>query len=100
MVLGQEFEINEKSVTAIFEHDSVSKSDLYYKINKWIAKNYNSAQDVIQMSDEESGNIILKGISEIQYNNPLKYLYPKNGYIPTILNLKFNHTLDVGVKDN
>lgn len=99
-LIGQEFQITDKTVTAIFQHDSIKKTDLFYKINKWIAKNYNSAQDVIQMSNEESGNIILKGNSKILYTNQFKILYPNNKLSTNLVELKFNHQLEINVKDN
>lgn len=73
---AQDWKVAEKSVTAIFNVDK-SKSDLFTSINKWISINYNSAQNVIQMNDAESGTIIIKGINEVIYSNLLgKLLAP------------------------
>ena len=41
--------------------DSVGKDMIYATIYEWFALNYNSANDVIQMSDKEEGIIIAKG---------------------------------------
>ena len=53
----------------IIKADSVSKTELFVVINDWFASNYNSANDVIQMSDKDAGIIIGKG--------SLKYSYGK-----------------------
>ena len=100
LALGQNFEVNEKTVSGIFEQDSITKTELFYKINKWIDINYNSAQDVIQLSNEESGNIILKGISKIKYSNPSKIVYPNFKSTPSFIDLQFNHQLEINIKDN
>jgi len=42
--------------------DSTFKqSNLFYNANEWIAENFRSAKDVIQMSDKDAGIIIIKG---------------------------------------
>jgi hypothetical protein len=49
--------------------DSIGKSQLYLKIYEWFASNFNSANDVIQMSDKEAGVIIGNGIMNYKYEN-------------------------------
>lgn len=97
---GQEFTSQEKSIVGIFKAEEKTKADIFALINKWIAINYNSAQNVIQMNDKESGDIIVKGINEATYKNVMKELFPKNKYLQDYNTLDFNHTLDINVKDN
>lgn len=51
------------SYTDIQEVPGVSKEQLFVKANEWIAVNYNSAKNVIQMSDKEAGKIIIKAVT-------------------------------------
>jgi hypothetical protein len=48
--------------TRIVEVDSVSKEELYLRALGYFTYNYNSGEDVIQVSDKESGTIIGKGL--------------------------------------
>jgi hypothetical protein len=97
---GQDYELEEKTVIGIFEIEGKNKSELFSSINKWISINYNSAQSVIQMNDKEAGTIIIKGINEVVYKNTMKSLYPKNKYIPEYSTTKFNHLIEINIKDN
>lgn len=95
---SQEWKVSEKSVTGVFSVEK-SKTDLFALINKWISINYNSAQNVIQMNDAESGTIIIKGINEVNYSNLTgKFLAPS--YSADVISSKFNHTIEINVKDN
>ena len=51
----------EKEVVFIDDH-AKEKADAFVRVHEWIAKNYNSANDVIQMQDKEAGTIIVKAI--------------------------------------
>ena len=81
----------------VVEIDGVSKADLYSKALEWFALRYNSANDVIQLKDEDSGKVIGKGLFKINYytREPSIYhtisIYTKDGrykYIITDLNYR------------
>ena len=97
---GQEYEMEGKTVTGIFEIKEKSKSDIFSDINKWISINYNSSKNVIQMNDKEAGIIIIKGTNEVQYENAWKNLYKKTKIIPKYSTLKTSHLIEINVKDN
>jgi hypothetical protein len=91
--IGQEYKLEEKTVTKVFEVADKNKSELFSSINKWISINYNSAKNVIQMNDKEAGTIIIKGINKIDCDvNTTKNSYTYNFVI--------NHTIEVNIKDN
>lgn len=98
IINAQEFKIEEKMITGVFENNEKTKSELFALINKWISVNYNSAKNVIQISDAESGTIIIKGINEISYKNPGKVLNPK--LATEFTSIKFNHLIEINIKDN
>ncbi|MFD2587051.1 DUF4468 domain-containing protein [Croceitalea marina] len=97
---AQEYEQEEKTISGIFDIEGKSKTEIFASINKWIALNYNSAQNVVQLNDKESGNIIVKGINEAVYKNVMKELYPKNKYMQEFSTVEFNHTMEINIKDN
>lgn len=65
----------------------LSKKELYQKVNEWIAQNYNSAKDVIQLNTEDK--VILKGNYKVAFK---------------IDNFSFNYrihnTLSISIRDN
>ncbi len=93
---AQEFKAEGKTLTGIFEANGKSKSELFSLINKWIAINYNSSKNVIQMNDLESGTIIVKGINEVTYKNPNYVIYKYEEFIT----LNIYHLIEINIKDN
>lgn len=97
---AQEFKLEDKTVTGIFEIKEKTKAEIYASINKWVSINYNSAKNVVQMNDLESGTIIIKGINKVSYKNTMKVLYPNNVYIQEYATTNFNHLVEINIKDN
>lgn len=95
---AQEYKLEEKTVTGVFEIKEKAKAEIFASINKWVSINYNSAKNVVQMNDLESGTIIIKGINEVKHKNPLKIIYPN--LAAEFTTLKFNHLIEVNAKDN
>lgn len=79
------------SYEKVIKADSINKSDLFFMINDWIATKFNSAQDVIQLSDKEKGAIICKGITDYFYGEERS----NNSF-----NGKLEYTFKIYVKDN
>jgi hypothetical protein len=95
---AQEYKLEEKTITGVFEIKEKTKAEIFALINKWISINYNSSKNVIQMNDIESGTIIVKGINEVKTKNALKKLYPNSS--PEFNYYKFNHLIEINIKDN
>lgn len=68
--------------------EGLSKDKIHSLVNEWIALNYRSANDVIQMNDKEAGTIIAKGT------------YPNILWGPVIGGtMNVVHTLTIKIKD-
>ncbi|SEA96630.1 protein of unknown function [Flavobacterium gillisiae] len=100
LINAQEFTNEAKSITGVFEAKDKTKSEIFSSVNKWIAINYNSSKNVIQMNDLESGTIIIKGINEVQQKSSTKILCPNMKNIPEYSTVKYNHTIEINIKDN
>ncbi len=61
------------------------KKELYKKILEWMAKSYNSSKEVIQLQDEESGQIIGKGITS---------------FVNVMVEIPCEYTITIDIKDN
>lgn len=94
---AQEYKLEEKSVTGIFEPNGKTKAELFSAINKWISVNYNSPESAIELNDAEGGNIIVKGITEGKWN--LKPFIPKLKKDKYII-VKFDHLIELNIEDN
>jgi len=79
-ILKDELTVYEGVITK----EGLSKSVLFTEINKWIAIYFVSANDVIQFSDKESGELIAKGV---------------HSYTQGVAPYKLKYTLSITVKD-
>ncbi len=64
--------------TSVSEAEGMSKSDIYQKAKEWVALNYNSAKNVIQLDTENK--IIIKGAGKVN-------------------SVQCNHTFTISIKD-
>jgi hypothetical protein len=94
---AQEYKLEDKTVSSVFEVKEKTKAEIYASINKWVSINYNSAKNVVQMNDLESGTIIIKGINEVNYNNLMVEILSK---VQEYSKNNFNHLIEINIKDN
>lgn len=95
---AQNYSFQEKTITGVFEAKGKNKTEIFNSISKWIALNYNSAQDVVQLKNSESGTIIVKGINVSTFKNARKQFY-QDKYQEENSTAQFNHTMEINVKD-
>lgn len=55
----------------IVETSELSATEIYNRAKKWVAQNYRSSKDVIQLDNKETGEIIVKGYATIGYSHPI-----------------------------
>lgn len=98
---AQEFIPENKTLTGIFETKDKTKSEIFNLINKWIAINYKSSKNVIQMSDLNAGTIVLKGLNNVKFNNPLKEILHKSETdYPNYQAVYYYYSMEINIKDN
>lgn len=97
-VIKKPYEYTPKEYSEVVIVDSaITKNDLYSSFMDWIAKNYVSANNVIQYQDKEEGKIVIKGLFSVSVKQIGGYdaggniyhtisIYVKNG--------KFKYTID------
>ena len=99
---AQEYKLEEKSVTGIFDVNGKTKAELFSAINKWISVNYKSANSVIQLNDAEAGTIVIKGNADYPIKNYFKpflnYLFQNSNY--DYFYNPFSHLIQIDIKDN
>ncbi|MDA9885659.1 hypothetical protein N9D26_00195 [bacterium] len=87
-------EINGKSL--IVEVDSSNQKTINSKIMTWIALNYKSANDVVQLNTDEK--IIVKGSFTVNSNKPFPDLFNAITYFS--VDIDFSHTLVISIREN
>ena len=98
LINAQEYKLEERTITGVFEKTGKTKSELFSSINRWISINYNSSINVIQMNNIDSGTIIVKGINEVKYKDDLtKILSPKSNI--EYATMKVSHLIEINIKD-
>jgi hypothetical protein len=82
--------------TDVIEITGASKDSLYFKVKNWFVESYNSSNDVIQLDDENRGQITGKGVFTINHLVGIAYIHHmikievKEGrYKYTISNFKY-----------
>ncbi len=74
----------------VLDFPNNTKIELFNAINKWLTLNYNSAKDVIQLNNLENGEIVVKGIVNID----ALIMFGKGVQKP------IHHTLSIKIKEN
>lgn len=64
--------------------DSIPSNEIYNSFKKWVAQNYNSSKDVIQLDDDQNNHMIIRG----KFNTDL---FGKSGW--------YDHTINLYAKD-
>lgn len=68
----------------VVQATGVSKDELYNRARNWVVQTYNSANDVIQLADKESGQITVKALILSKFK---------------IFNMKTAYTMSIYIKD-
>lgn len=55
----------------VIEAPGLSATDIYNRAKRWVAQNYRSSKDVIQLDNKEAGEIMVKGYAYIDFTQPL-----------------------------
>lgn len=77
----------EASLEEVRNFPEIGKDDLYNRALSWVARSYNSANDVIQLQNPETGQIICKGVGTVNIGLLLLHTY------------HFNYTFIIDAKD-
>ena len=59
----------------VIEFDTIKKAKLFEILNDWVAINFNSANDVVQLSDKENGKLIVKGLRDYTFGRTIFNCY-------------------------
>lgn len=79
---------NQERTLEFIEEHNLTKEKSYDIVFEWIAKNFVSANDVVQLKDKENGNIIVQAVGSYPYD-----------VLKTLI-MNYNYTLSIKTRDN
>ena len=59
---------HQEATASIKEFPEIEKNELFARALNWVARTYNSANNVIQLKDPEGGQIICKGLGSASFD--------------------------------
>jgi hypothetical protein len=98
-IKAQEYLIEGKSATIVYEVPDRSKSDLYRAALEWFEKEDSESQYTIEVSDPAAGTIQVSEINQVYYKNIGKLMYPKRSGMAEMLSGDFSYEIDLIFED-
>ena len=98
-VEAQEYLIEDKSATIVYEVPDRSKSDLYQSALYWFENEDSTSEYTIESSDPKEGTIRVSEINQVYYKNIGKLMYPKRSGMAEMLSGDFSYDIELVFED-
>ena len=98
-VNAQEYLIESKSATIVYEVPDKTKSDLYQSALQWFEKEESTSEYTIESSDPNAGIIRVSEVNQVYYKNIGKLMYPKRTGMAEMLSGDFSYDIELVFED-
>jgi len=98
-VNAQEYLIESKSATIVYEVPDKTKSDLYQSALQWFEKEESTSEYTIESSDPNAGIIRVSEVNQVYYKNIGKLMYPKRTGMAEMLSGDFSYYIELVFED-
>lgn len=98
-VNAQEYLIEGKSATIVYEVPDKTKSDLYQSALQWFEKEESTSKYTIESSDPNAGIIRVSEVNQVYYKNIGKLMYPKRSGMAEMLSGDFSYDIELVFED-
>ena len=98
-VNAQEYLIEGKSATIVYEVPDKTKSDLYQSALQWFEKEESTSEYTIESSDLNAGIIRVSEVNQVYYKNIGKLMYPKRSGMAEMLSGDFSYNIELVFED-
>lgn len=98
-VKAQEYLIESKSATIVYEVPDKTKSDLYQSALQWFEKEESTSEYTIESSDPKAGIIRVSEVNQVYYKNIGKLMYPKRTGMAEMLSGDFSYDIELVFED-
>ena len=96
---AQEYLLEEKSVSSVFEVANKSQEELYQDILAYFGSEDISGSFTLASEDKEQGNIRLEQNAQVFYKNIGKLMYPNRSGMAELLSAEFIYHHEISVSD-
>ena len=96
---AQEYLIEGKSATIVYEVTEKTKADLYQAALQWFEKEESTSEYIIESSDPNAGIIRVSEINQVYYKNIGKLMYPKRSGMAELLSGDFSYDIELVFED-
>lgn len=94
-VKAQEYLIEGKSATIVYEVPDRSKSDLYNAALQWFENEDSTSEYAIESSDPKTGIIRVSEVNQVYYKNIGKLMYPQRSGMAEMLSGDFSYDIEL-----
>jgi hypothetical protein len=98
-VNAQEYLIESKSATIVYEVPDKTKSDLYQGALNWFEKEESTSEYSLESSDPNAGIIRVSEVNQVYYKNIGKLMYPKRTGMAEMLSGDFSYDIELVFED-
>ena len=98
-VKAQEYLIESKSATIVYEVPDKTKSDLYQSALQWFEKEESTSEYTLESSDPKAGIIRVSEVNQVYYKNIGKLMYPKRTGMAEMLSGDFSYDIELVFED-
>ena len=92
---AQEYLIEGKSATIVYEVPEKTKADLYQAALQWFENEESTSEYIIESSDPNAGIIRVSEINQVYYKNIGKLMYPKRSGMAELLSGDFSYDIEL-----
>jgi len=96
---AQEYLIESKSATIVYEVPDKTKSDLYQAALQWFEKEESTSEYTLESSDPNAGIIRVSEVNQVYYKNIGKLMYPKRTGMAEMLSGDFSYDIELVFED-
>ncbi len=96
---AQEYLIEGRSATIVYEVSDKSKAELFQAAMEWFQKEESESQYTIDTSDAVAGFIKVSEVNQVYYKNIGKLMYPKRSGMAEMLSGDFSYKIDLVFED-
>ena len=94
-VQAQEYLIEGKSATIVYEVPEKSKSELFQGALDWFEKEESASEYTVESSNPKAGIIKVSEINQVYYKNIGKLMYPKRSGMAEMLSGDFSYDIEL-----
>jgi len=96
---AQEYLIEGKSATIVYEVPDRSKSDLHQAALHWFDNEDSTSEYIIESNDADTGTIRISEVNQVYYKNIGKLMYPNRSGMAEMLSGDFSYDIELIFED-